>query len=71
MARQIGERVAQRGAADRARFEAEPLLAHAEVMGLAGREDEAVASREEALRIAEAKGYASAAQRARDLAARQ
>jgi hypothetical protein len=52
-------------------LQADALLAHAEVMGLAGREDEAVASREEALRIAEAKGYAAAAQRARNLAGRQ
>jgi tetratricopeptide (TPR) repeat protein len=45
-------------------LQADTLLAHAEVLRLAGREDEAIASSHEALEVAQAKDYAAAEQRA-------
>jgi tetratricopeptide (TPR) repeat protein len=48
-------------------LQVDALLAHAEVMQSAGRQDDALASTEEALRIAEAKGYEAAAVTARAL----
>jgi class 3 adenylate cyclase/tetratricopeptide (TPR) repeat protein len=48
-------------------LQVDALLAHAEVMQSAGRQDDALSSTEEALRIAEAKGYEAAAVTARAL----
>jgi hypothetical protein len=44
---------------------ADTLLAHAEVMRLVDRHEDAASSLQKALRVAEAKGYAVAAARAR------
>jgi class 3 adenylate cyclase/tetratricopeptide (TPR) repeat protein len=52
---------------DWACLQADALLAHAEVLRLSDREEDAVPSLREALRIAEAKGYAAAAAGARGL----
>jgi tetratricopeptide (TPR) repeat protein len=48
-------------------LQADTLLAHAEVMQAAGRERDALASAEQALSIAETKGYEAVALRAREL----
>jgi hypothetical protein len=45
-------------------LQADTLLAHAQVSRLAGRDDEAVESLREAIRVAAAKGYAVAERRA-------